>query len=101
MSERYHYWLYCVDSDSGKPYLIYGGPASHGEDAARQRGLEMLGGQDFKIKRLPTRDISAASAFIRGKRLESSHSLKAAGTRLGHDRSVKRHLQHRQWTNAW
>lgn len=84
---RYHYWLVCNDPDSGKPYLIYGGQT---EEEARQKGLEMLSGVDFEIKRLPTRNLQRASSLLKGNRLEQSHSLREASKRLGHDKSLNR-----------
>jgi len=90
---KYYYWLVSRDPETGKSYIIYGGES---EDAARQQGLEMLAGLDFEMKRLPTRDRGAASAFIRGKRLERTHSLKEAGQRMGHEKSVRRMRQMRR-----
>jgi len=88
---RYHYWISTVDPENNnKPYLIYACPARDGEETARQKGMEMLGGVDFQIKRYPTKDIRAASAMLRGKRLERSQSLREAGRRLGHDKSLRR-----------
>ena len=83
---RYYYWLATRD-ENGKPYLIFGGI---NEEEARQKGLDMLGGLDFEIKRYPTRDLATASAFYRGVRLEETHSLSKAGRRIGHDKSLKR-----------
>lgn len=77
----------CKDPDSGKPFLIAGGNT---EEEARQKGLDMLSGIDFEIRPLPTRNLSTASAMIRGKRLEDTHSLKQASERLGHERSLRR-----------
>jgi len=88
---RYYYWLVARD-ENGKPYLIFGGDS---EIEARQKGLEMLGGLDFEIKRYPTRDQATASAYLRGKRLEQTHSLEESGRRIGHDKSLKR-LRHRR-----
>jgi hypothetical protein len=84
-SRKYYYWLVC--SDSGKKFVIYGGLT---EDDARAKGLEELSGINFEIRRLPTRDRDAASAYIRGKRLEETHSLKKASQRLGHEKSIAR-----------
>ena len=60
------------------------------EEEARQKGLEMLGGLNFEIKRYPTRDLAKASSFLRGKRLEQSQSLSEAGRRIGHTKSLRR-----------
>ncbi len=83
--DRYHYWL--VAESSGKPYLIYGGVT---EDQARMRGLELLAGTDFQIKRLPTKNLARASSLLKGSRLEQTHSIKQASQRLGHEKSFKR-----------
>lgn len=92
MVRRYHLWLVTKD-ETGKPYLIYGAPdfgTNGGEAIAREKGLSMLGGLDFEIKRYPTSDLGTASAYHRGKRLERGEGLKASVQRLGHDRSLKR-----------
>lgn len=91
-SRRKYYWLLTSDPETGKPYLIFGGDT---EESARQKGLDMLGGLDFEIRGLPTRDLGRASAMIRGKRLEETHSLHKASERLGHNRSIAR-LRRRQ-----
>ena len=85
-----HFWLTATDPETGKFYLLYACPAREGEEGARQKGFELLPGYDFQIKELPTRDRSAASAMMRGKRLETTHSLKKSGERMGHERSAKR-----------
>ena len=92
-NEGYHYWIICKDPDSQKPYLVYGCPARDGEETARQKGLEMLNGIDFKLMRYRTRDVNKASSLYRGKRLETTHSLKEASKRIGHSKSLKR-LKH-------
>ena len=86
MSHRSYYWIFAYD-ESSKPYLVYGGAT---EDEARQKGLEILGGLDFQIKCFPTKNLREASSFLRGKRLESSHSLREAGRRIGHTKSINR-----------
>jgi len=88
---RYHYWLVAVCD--GRPVLIYG---STDENSARQRGMEMLPGVDFEIKRLPTRSLPKASSLLRGNRLETTHSLKKATERLGHDKSLARWKHRRE-----
>lgn len=90
---RNYFWLVCSDED-GKPYLIYGGAS---EEEARNHGLEMLAGTDFNIKRLPTKNLAMASSMLKGSKLESTHSLKKASQRLGHDRSIKR-MKRKRWT---
>tara|TARA_Y100000310_G_scaffold166912_2_gene166628 strand:+ start:7029 stop:7328 length:300 start_codon:yes stop_codon:yes gene_type:complete len=86
VDKHYYYWITATDS-TGKPYLIYGGMT---EDEGRQKGLEMLGGVDFELKRLPTRNMQRASSMLKGGRLEKTHSLKEAGRRVGHNKSLKR-----------
>lgn len=86
-SRRRYYWLICQDPDTGRPFLIAGGNT---ESEARERGLDMLGGIDFEIRALPTRNLASASSMVRGKRLEDTHSLHKAGERQGHERSLHR-----------
>jgi hypothetical protein len=91
--ERF-FWIICRDPDTGHPFLIAGG---NSEMEARQKGMEALSGVNFEIRELPTRNLQRASSMIRGKRLDETHSLRAAKQRLGHDRSVarmRRRLQH-------
>jgi hypothetical protein len=90
MRTEFHFWLVSKDPETLKPYLVYACPAREGEDHARQRGLELLGGADFTISRLKTRDLSRASSLLKGSRLEQYHSLKKAGQRLGHDKTIVR-----------
>jgi len=95
---QYFYWLYAIDPEDKKPILIFGCPARDGEQAARQKGLEMLNGIDFRIRRLPTRDLSTASAYIRGKRLEGGLGLHESARRQGHEKTLlqkRRRLQRR------
>jgi len=87
-----YWWIICQDPDSGKPFLIAGGDT---ELEARQKGMEMLGGIDFEVKDLPTRNLARASSIIRGGRLEDTHSLRTAKEKLGHDRSVRRMMRRR------
>ena len=92
MVRRYHLWLVTKD-ETGKPYLIYGAPdfgTNGGEAIAREKGLSMLSGLDFEIKRYPTKNLAEASAYHRGKRLEGGEGLKTSAQRLGHDRSIER-----------
>jgi hypothetical protein len=88
MTTRYYWWIVSHDPDTGRPYLIFGSDKS--EENCRQHGLEILGNVDFEIKRYPTRDISRASSLYRGSRLDTTHSLKEASRRIGHDKSIKR-----------
>jgi len=87
---EFHYWLVSKDPETLRPYLIYACPSREGEDHARQRGLELLPGIDFTISRLKTRDLSKASSLLKGNRLEQYHSLKEAGKRLGHTKTILR-----------
>jgi len=94
MVTRYYYWI--TTQNESQPILLYGGLT---ESEAREKGLEMLSGTDFQIKRLPTRDIGAASAYIRGKRLEATHDIHESTRRIGHERTVRR-FKHRG-ESAW
>ena len=96
VERRNYYWIKCVDPETGKPYLIWGG---NDENSARSRGIEMLAGIDFKIVPLKTRNLSMASSMIHGKRLEQTHSLRKASRRIGHDKSVKRLIRKRSRGN--
>lgn len=91
MIRRQYWWI--VTHDQGKPYLVFGGAD---EEESRRKGLEILGGMDFELKRYPTRDLDAASSFYRGKRLDETHSLHDAGARIGHDRSVARMIRNKR-----
>jgi hypothetical protein len=84
-SKRRYWWIICKDPDTGKPFLIAGGDT---ESEARQKGMEMLGGIDFEIRDLPTRNLARASSIIRGGRLEDTHDLRQAKEKLGHNRSL-------------
>ena len=93
---KYFYWLICREPDTGKVFLLSGG---EDEQSARNRGLECLGGIDFKIKRLPTRNLASASAQVRGLRLNSGEGLRKSSERQGHQKSLdrlKQRLQKRQ-----
>lgn len=91
-SRRLYFWLLAADPNSQKPYLIFGGNT---EEEARQRGLDLLGGVDFEIRPLRTRNLATASSIIRGARLADTHSLHKASEKIGHSRSVRRYLQNR------
>ncbi len=95
--ERSCWWLVTRD-ESGKTFLVFG--SNKGEEEARQKGLEMLSGLDFEIKRLPTSSLSRASSLLKGDKLERTRSLKEAGRRLGHSRSLRRSLRKRA-VNGW
>lgn len=91
MPKEYHWWI--VASENGRPYLIYGAPdfgSNGGEDVARSKAFETLNGMDFELKRLPTRNLSAARGFICGNRLERGMGLRESTRRLGHERSLNR-----------
>jgi hypothetical protein len=95
VSRRYYYWLVTRD-ENGRPYLVFGG---NDENEARRKGLEILDGMDFEIKRYPTRDLTAASSYFRGKRLEDTHSIKESSRRIGHDKSIDRIRKKREKRN--
>lgn len=94
MTTRYYWWLVARDPDPPhRPYLVLG--SDKGEDDARQHGMELLPGVDFQIRKLPTKDLNRASSMVRGKRLESTHSLKKASQRQGHEKSIVRDRKRR------
>ncbi len=96
MGREYHYWIVAKNEDTGQPYLIYGCNAREGEDAARSKGLEMLGSIDFQIRRFPTSDIGTASAMLRGKRLADGMGLHESTRRIGHEATIRRRQRQRQ-----
>lgn len=81
-----YWWL--TGKNEGKRFLIFGSDKS--EDDARQHGLELLGGVDFEIKRLPTKNISQASRQLKGNILEQTKDLDTATRRLKHKRIKRR-----------
>ncbi len=87
MPKEEYWWITARDPETGKPYLIAGGRT---ENEARQKGLETLGGIDFQLRKFPTRNLAHASALLRGSKLETTHSLKKAAERLGHNKSIVR-----------
>ena len=93
--ERQYYWLVAKDEE-GKTVLIFG---SESESEARQKGLEMLGGLNFDIRRLPTRNLSRASSLLKGNRLERTHDLKEATKRLSHERGLRQSRKRRRRHN--
>lgn len=97
--KRQYWWIVAHDPETGKPYLVFGSDKS--EEDARQKGLEMLAGIDFDIKRYPTRDLGTASAYLRGKRLERTHSLRESSKRIGHTKSLRRLRRAKQPPDAW
>jgi len=85
---RNYYWLVARDSQTNQTTLIFGSDKSESE--ARAKGLEMLPGTDFAIKRLPTRDTGRASQMLKGGKLERMHSLSEATKRLKHKLGKRR-----------
>lgn len=101
MGREDYWWITATDPESGKPYLIAGG---RNEDEARQKAFEMLAGIDFKLVKLPTRNLSRASSLTKGNRLEKTKSLHKAAEHLGHDRSLdklRKKRAHRTETPRW
>jgi len=97
VARQYHWWI--ATAIDGKPQLIYGAPdfgSNGGQDVAREHGLSMLSGYDFRLFRYPTSNLAQASAFHRGKRLESGEGLHASTQRLGHEKSITRRLARRR-----
>ena len=98
---RNYFWIVALAQEEGKPdkpYLVFGSDKS--EDDARQKGLELLGGTNFEIRKLPTRNLARASSLLKGNRLEQTQSLREAGRRIGHDKSLKRRRR-RSISNNW
>ncbi len=83
MATRQYYWIVAHDAQTGEDTLIFG--SDRGESEARNRGLMMLSGIDFEIKKYPTKDLSTASALYKGKKLETTRSLHEAKRRLTHE----------------
>lgn len=79
-SHRQYWWL--TGKLDGKTFLIFGSDVS--EDDARRKGLEMLSGIDFEIKKLPTRNTARASQILKGGILEQDRDLRRATRRLRH-----------------
>ena len=90
---NWYYWIVTRDPETDKPYLLPGGRT---EQEARQKGLEQLGGVDFKLRRFPTTNMATASAMLKGKRLEKTQSLHKATERLGHTKTLKRSRNKRE-----
>jgi len=82
----YHWWISGL-TPQGKRFLLYGDPQ---ESVCRQKALEMLSRIDFRLKRLPTRDIGKASQMWKGGSLEKSHDITDATRKLGHNKTMKR-----------
>ena len=80
--KRQYWWLTGVSE--GKTFLIFGSDESI--DDARQHGLELLGGINFEIKCLRSRNIAQASRELKGGKLERTHDLGQATKRLKHKR---------------
>jgi hypothetical protein len=85
---RPYWWLIAHDQETGEDTLIFG--SEKGESDARSHGLTMLPGINFEVKMFRTRDLSAASAIYRGKKLETGHSLHDAKRRLVHEKGLRR-----------
>ena len=88
------YWWLVTTNAAGDRFLVFGSGVS--ESDARQRGIELLNGLDFEIKKYPTRVQATASSLLRGKRLEQTHSLSEASKRLKHEKSLKRLRTHKR-----
>ena len=82
--DRHRYW-WIIANYNGKPILIFGGST---EDDARLKGITELGGANFSLKELATRDPGRASQMIRGVKLEDTHNLAVSLQRQGHERTL-------------
>jgi hypothetical protein len=99
MARKYYWWIHTHD-EQGKLYLIMGSERSESE--AVEKARSMLPGLDFSIKRYPTRDVGTASQFARGKRLDNGEGLNKAKERIGHTKSLQRHIHQRsQKSVSW
>jgi len=94
-----YWWIVVKDPETGKTNLVFGSDKS--EDDARLQGLETLGGLDFEIKKLPTRDRNSASAMMRGKKLSQGEGLHRATRRIGRNKTLNRLLSKRRRGNNY
>lgn len=85
---RQYWWLVAADPETGQPYLVFGSDRSEAE--ARQKGLDMMPGVNFDIRMFRTRNLDMARSLLRGSRLDGQRSLREAGRRQGHEKSVSR-----------
>ena len=93
--QRLYYWIIAtLNKPNGQTskYLTFGGSS---EDEARQTGFDMLGGQDFNIISLRTRDQATATGMWKRKLLESGHNLGDAVERVSH----KKRTRHNNFTS--
>ena len=88
-TREFHWWIVTKD-ETERPYLVYACPDRDGEAIARQRGMELLSGLDFSLKRYPTRDLNRARSYLAGKRLDEGMGLRESARRQGHEKSLKR-----------
>lgn len=91
------YWIVAAD-DTGQPYLIFGGAT---ESEARQKGLEMLPGVNFEVRMFRTRNLDMARSQLRGSRLDGQRSLREAGRRQGHEKSIPKLLKRKRKRRTW
>ncbi|MBU2249374.1 MAG: hypothetical protein KKD77_21680 [Gammaproteobacteria bacterium] len=80
MPTKHYWWLSGVND--GERFLIFGSDIS--EDDARRRGLELLRGIDFEVRKLNTKNLASASQKYKGHRLERTRDLRTATRRLRH-----------------
>lgn len=81
---NYYYWI--VANDNGQTWLIYGGIT---QSDAQIKAVEQLNGIPYEIRTFPTRNQAAASAMLKGKKLEQTKDLRKATQRLRHTRRRK------------
>jgi hypothetical protein len=65
------------------PYLTMGGST---EDDARQKGFDLLGGQDFQIVALRASNEAEATSIWKRQRLEQTSDLQESVRRVQHKR---------------
>ena len=67
--------------------VVYGGRT---EAEAQLKGLQKLGGADFKLYPIATIDPDTASAVIRGMKLDRTGSIPKAMKRMGREKTMRR-----------
>lgn len=92
--KRAFWWIVAIDPETAQPYLIFGSDRS--EDDARAKGLSMLPGINFEIRMFRTRNLDSARSQLRGHRLDGQRSLREAGRRQGHEKSVSKLLKRKR-----
>jgi len=77
--QRKWWWITAKRGD-GRDILIFGGAS---EEEANRRGYEKLA-VPFEITELPTKDITAASRMIKGRRIDTGLGIDKSMEKLSH-----------------